>query len=113
MKSTNGTKLRSWVGMLLPPLAWSATLEAVYLTNGYHCLGSNVVWSHISSAIGFALCIAGGLISWSVGAQGGATGRTSSPGRFMRSLGVALAVLFAVLTLAQWLPLIYGVPCNK
>ena len=107
-----GINLSLWVGILLPPLAWSAALEAVYLTNGYACAGSAIGWSHLSSVIGLVLCLAGGLIAWNQ-LPSGNVDTLQGRGKFMAQLGIFLAVLFALLTIAQWLPVIVGVPCGK
>ena len=106
----NESRFWSWVGFLLPPLAWSAALEAVYLTNNYACGGISTVWSHLSSAVGLCLCLLGGFISWS---QLSKTPDANRPRRFLSLLGVVLAAGFALLTIAQWLPVAYGVPCSK
>jgi hypothetical protein len=110
---SSGTLTYAWLGLLLPSAAWAVTLEAVYLTNGYSCAGTNVGWSHLSSALGLVFCLIGGVIAWwSLGAAGDSRNRATVI-HFMGKLGVGSAVLFALLTIAQWLPLIYAIPCNK
>jgi hypothetical protein len=105
-----------WIGMLLPPAAWSVAMEAVYLTDVYTCSGWAIRSSHISSAAGLIFCIIGGFVAWKAMPQ--RTGDSPEPlplsrSVFMSVLGIALAVLFGLLILAQWLPVIYGVPCSK
>ena len=105
-----------WIGMLLPPAAWSVAMEAVYLTDVYTCSGSAIRWSHISSAAGLIFCILGGLIAWKTMPRYTSDDSKTVPlsrSVFMSILGITLAVLFALLIIAQWLPVIYGVPCSK
>jgi hypothetical protein len=116
----DNTSVRSkwllWLGLLLPPSAWSAAMEAVYLTNVYTCAGSAVRWSHISSVTGLIFCVLGGFIAWQSMPPKAANDATTVPisrSMFMAWLGVALAFLFGLLIITQWLPIIYGVPCSK
>jgi hypothetical protein len=105
-----------WTGLLLPPIAWSVAMEAVYLTDVYTCAGSPVRWSHVSSAVGLIFCIVGGIIAWTQIPRQKELDRGSVPisrSFFMAALGCALAVVFGLLIVAQWLPVIYGVPCSK
>jgi hypothetical protein len=105
-----------WLGMLLPPVAWSAVMEAVYLTDVYTCAGSAVRWSHISSTTGLIFCVLGGFIAWQSMPQKAVSDAKTVPisrSLFMAWLGVALAFLFGLLIVAQWLPILYGVPCSK
>ena len=107
-----GYKWRLWIGMLLPPVAWSAAMEAVYLTDVYTCSGSAIRWSHISSAAGLMFCILGGLIAWKAMPRYTAEGSKTVPlsrSAFMSILGIALAVVFWLMLICQMLPLNYGV----
>jgi hypothetical protein len=111
----NQTGWRPWVGLLLAPASWSGALEAIYLTNGYACAGTGVGWSHLAAAVGLVLCVVGGLIAWSLrpNAADKNAARATSRNLLMARVGIGLAFLFGLLTIAQWLPLIYGVPCSK
>ena len=81
-----------------------------------HLHGSAIGWSHLSSAIGFLLCIVGGVIAWMALPKSAVDDDKAGPrsrDAFMAHAGIALAILFALLTIAQWLPVVYGVPCSR
>ena len=107
-----------WIGILLPPVAWAAQLQAVYLTSEKACGDLDFSWNHIVSAVALAAAIIGGAIAWGYwpGGDYQATKESGKPAtrkRFMGIIGFALSILFAVVIFAQWLPTIVGVPCGK
>jgi len=107
-----------WIGILLPPIAWAAQLQAVYLTSEKGCGDLNFSWNHIVSVAALAAALIGGAIAWTFWPSGDyqATkekGKPRTRKRFMGILGVALSIFFTVVIFAQWLPTIVGVPCGK
>ena len=107
-----------WTGLLLPPLAWSADLETVYLFSDYACEYHNFLPNHIASGVFLLISLIGGLIAWNNWLRSGAIWPNGSSGvvassRFLSALGLLSAALFSTLILAQWLPTIVGVPCGK
>jgi hypothetical protein len=107
-----------WVGLLLPPLAWITQLQTVYLTSEYGCATSDFLWNHIASAVAIVLSMIGGIIAWRHWQAGG--GQTDNESalpkdrkQFMALLGILTGVLFTLVIFAQWLPTLFGVPCDK
>ena len=107
-----------WIGILLPAAAWAIQLQTIYLTSEDGCFYQDFKWNHIVSAAMIVLAVIGGIIAWSQWPAGDyeATKEEGKPQvrkQFMGIAGVALAVMFAVLIFAQWLPTLTGVPCGK
>jgi hypothetical protein len=107
-----------WLGFLLPPLAWSAHLETLYLLSEYACFHNNFLPNHVASAVFLILSLIGGAVAWSNWQRSGAEwpDSSSSPisrSLFMSALGLLGGALFSALVFAQWLPTITGVPCGK
>ena len=107
-----------WVGLLLPPIAWIAQLQTLYLTSEYGCTTLDFVWNHVTSVVALVVSAAGGVIAWRLWRSGGS--HTSNEGpkpssrrQFMALLGVLTGALFTVVVFAQWLPTLVGVPCDK
>ena len=107
-----------WIGILLPPAAWAVQLQAMWLTTEYGCAYSIFTWNHVVSIGMLTLSVVGGMIAWQY-LPSGAYEPTKEEGtpevrkRFMGILGIVLSVMFSMLIVAQWLPTILGVPCNK
>jgi hypothetical protein len=111
-------KFRLWVGMQLPPLAWAAYMQTIYLTSEWACHANDLTWNHISAAIAFVLSAGGFFIAYAAWrAAGGGTEDEGDGGdsraQFMALLGIATGVLFTLLIFAQWLPSLMRVPCGK
>jgi hypothetical protein len=108
-----------WVGILLPPVAWAIQLQVLYLTSEDGCFDQDFKWNHIVSGVMLLFTILGGIIAWLYWPEAGNYEATKEKGkpvvrkRFMGILGVGLAITFAVLVFAQWLPTLTGVPCTK
>jgi len=115
---TPHSELLQWVGFLLPPLAWSAGLETLYLFSDHGCDTLNFLPNHIVSAVALILSLVGGAVAWSNWKRSGSEwpGDASGPiprSRFMAALGLLTSALFSTLIIAQWLPTALGVPCGK
>ena len=107
-----------WVALLLPPLAWITQLQTVYLTSEYGCATSDFLWNHIASAVAIVLSVFGGIIAWRHWQAGGGqtdneSERPKDRKQFMALLGILTGVLFTLVIFAQWLPTLFGVPCDK
>lgn len=112
------SELLQWVGLLLPPLAWSVALEVLYLLTDYGCATTNFLPNHIVSAGALVLSLLGGFIAWTNWQRSGGEWPSDASGpiprsRFMAALGLLTSALFSALIIAQWLPTILGVPCVK
>jgi hypothetical protein len=112
------SQLMQWTGFLLPPLAWSISLEALYLFSDYGCAGLNFIPNHIVSLAALILSLLGGAVAWHNWTRSGAQWPNGGSGaiprsRFMAALGLLTSMLFSALIFAQWLPTILGVPCGK
>ena len=107
-----------WVGMLLPPTAWAAQLQTLYLTSEYGCANLDLTWNHIVSLVALVLSLFGGLTAWTQWRTAGSStdveaGRPISRRRFMAMLGILTGALFSTIIVAQWLPTALEVPCGK
>jgi hypothetical protein len=118
--SDAGTRVKfwQWVGILLPPIAWGAQLQALYLTSEYGCRDLDLTRNHVVSVAALVFSIVGGIIANGQRPSGDhesnvEEGRPAARKRFMGLLGVVLAVFFTVVIFAQWLPTLVGVPCGK
>jgi hypothetical protein len=125
METTTETKridvaaaFRLWIGMLLPPVAWLAQLQALYLSSEFGCTNSNFTKNHIVVLI--ALCasligLAFAWLEWTRTRDAAPTdeGDRGSRPRFMALIGIMTGLLFSLLIIAQWIPTLMGVPCDK
>jgi hypothetical protein len=110
--------LRLWIGMLVPPAAWAVQLQSLYLTSEFGCRSSDFTWNHVVVVVALIVSILAGFIAWREWSQSGRSdedegGDRMSRRRFMSLLGVLTSALFSVTILAQWLPTLMGVPCDK
>jgi hypothetical protein len=113
-----GVVFRSWVGILLPPIAWAAQLQTVWLTTEYGCMTADFTWNHVASIVAIVLSLLG--LSIAFGEWRGSGGGTdddeatrTSRRRFMGLIGILTGALFTAVIFAQWLPTLTGVPCDK
>ena len=109
---------RLWIGMLLPAIAWSVSLEVIYLSSEYGCASSNFTFNHVAVVIAFAASLLGGVVAWREWTASGSGydedgGDQNSRRRFMALLGILGSALFSIAILAQWMPTLMGVPCGK
>ena len=113
-----GVSFRLWVGMLLPPIAWAVQLQALWLTSEFGCRQSNFTWNHVVCGLALIVALLAGAIAWWEWNASGATtdedgGDRMSRRRFMALIGILTSALFSVTIIAQWLPTMMGVPCDK
>jgi len=113
-----GKDLPFWIGLLLPPAAWALDLQTLYLSSEFGCYTSNFIWNHVISVVCLLLSATGGLTAWQSWNSVGANMEDESPlpetrKRFMAILGMLTGALFTALIIAQWLPTLVGVPCEK
>jgi hypothetical protein len=113
-----GAGLWLWIGFLLPPIAWAAQLQALWLTSQWGCAVDRFGWNHVVAIAALILSAAGTYIAWTLGkAEPGTPEPTlvkePQTWNFMSILGTVLGVYFTVVIFAQWLPTLTGVPCAK
>jgi len=107
-----GGVFRLWLGLLVPPAAWLAQLQALYLSSEYGCMTSNFTRNHIIVVISLVVSLIGWAIAWREWTKH-REDETDRRARFMALIGVMTGALFSLLILAQWLPTLVGVPCDK
>ena len=100
-----------WLGLLLPPLAWTVQLAVMYAIQPWQCLHpGGIAVSDPISVLAALIALAGGVIAWVERRE--AIAATSQPpdqqlrsrARFMSSLGIALCLLFLLAIIALWIP---------
>ena len=117
-KIERGIVLRSWLGMLLPTVAWITQLEVLWFTSEYGCKHANFTWNHVTSVAALLLALLGFWLSFhELRSAGDGTDDDDATRvarrRFMGLIGVLTGALFATVIVAQWLPTLTGVPCDK
>ena len=109
-----GATFRLWMGMLLPPAAALTLLQALYLTSEYGCTTSDFTRNHIVVVAAFVVSLIGWALAWREWTKSrDADTAQGMRHRFMALIGVMAGALFSLLILAQWLPTLMGVPCDK
>jgi hypothetical protein len=107
--------LQLWIGLLLPPAAWAMQMEALYLSSEYGCASRDFTWNHVVVVCGLVLSIIGLFTAWRQWSRSDSP--SDDPGMslrgFMSTLGMLSGALFTVTIIAQWLPTLTGVPCDK
>ncbi len=113
-----GAAFRLWIGLLLPPAAWIAQLQALYLSSEFGCATSNFTKNHIVVVVALVVALIGWAFAWHEWTKtrddaAVDTGERDTRSRFMALVGVMSGALFSLLIVAQWLPTLTGVPCDK
>ncbi|HET7601750.1 MAG TPA: hypothetical protein VFK36_01950 [Gemmatimonadales bacterium] len=107
------------LGVLLPPVAMLAGMQAGYAVVDKLCRsGTNPGSSlHVVRVVTLLVVLGAGVMAWrqlhSVGVhEPGNAGDRTSRVRLLGWLGIASAVLFAVVVIAQWLPVFFLDMCT-
>ena len=104
-------------GVLVPPLATLAGMEASYALVGPACTSGNTLALHVTRLVTLLIVVGAGLVAWRewrvVGVEHPGDG--GSPGtraRFLSWVGVFAAGLFSLVVVAQWLAGFFLSPCQ-
>lgn len=107
-----------WAGVLAGPLAMLIQLQVNYALVLWAC-GAGREWAlHLTALLALVVTVAGGSLSWRNRRRMGAGWEDEGAGviprsRFMAVVGVLASVLFALVIVAQWIPIfVYG-PCDR
>jgi hypothetical protein len=109
--------IRYWAGLLLPAIGWFYGLSSAYMLVERACVRDGWRWSPaLVTGAWLVVVIAGGLLSWANLARVGRRAGTQHPlmegrARLMAILGVAGALLFGALLVAQLLSTVVIGPC--
>lgn len=109
--------LSLWAGVLAAPTAFLLNLQVGYLLATVECR-SATPWLHLSSLLMLLLALGGGALAWrdwrrSGGEWPGDGGSVVARSRFLSVLGMLGSALFALVILAQWLPVLFLGPCRE
>jgi hypothetical protein len=107
-------KLSLWAGVLLGPVAWAVQLQAGYALSRFSYEQRWLTAVHHAVSAASLLIVVGALVlAWRDwhrigrgqprGIEGGVPGRS----RFMAVLGMFTSALFALVILAQWVPVFF------
>src|SRR6476620_10455427 len=89
-----GAAFRLWIGMLLPPAAWLAQLQALYLSSEFGCATSNFTRNHIVVIVALIVSLIGWAIVWREWTKSRDDGGAQMRHRFMALIGVLTGALF-------------------
>lgn len=113
-KETPGL-LRLWGGLLAGPTAFLSNLQINYMLATLAC-DDAVPWLHLTALATLALAGGGGALAWHEWRRTGGEwpGEAEGPvprSRFMAMLGLLTSALFALVIVAQWIPVFILGPC--
>jgi len=98
----------AWLGMLGPPTIWLTNFEIIYARVLPACAIKSNIWLIITSLIALALIAGCGFLAIrELGTPGENKAR-----RFMAQVGVMLASLFTLVTIAQIIAMLINDPCS-
>lgn len=107
--------LSLWGGVMLAPAAFLLNLQITYAVVTLNCSDAEP-WLHLSSLATLLLALGGGWLAWREWRRTGegwpGDGEGAVPrSRFLAVLGLLSSSLFALVILAQWLPVLVLGPC--
>jgi hypothetical protein len=109
-----------WFGLLAGPIAWSLRLLISYPLVPVACAQGASSLLHLVSALFLLVALAGGAVAWwsyrqlrakERSGRGGADDWTMERTRFMVLLSLLVSGLFALVIVAEWLPVFFTDPC--
>ena len=107
-----------WFGVLGGPIAWAMQLQANYALVPPACQNGDLKRVHMVSAICLLLTV-GALVvargSWAKTKNKTPGSREPAEARsaFMGLLGMLISLLFALVIIAQWMPVLFFNPCEQ
>lgn len=110
-----------WAAILAGPVAWVANHMLLYVISSWSCATGQEWALHLTAALCTLGCAAGFWIGWqawqrageALGHGEGRAEEVSAPRtRFMGAVGMAASVLFFLVILSQWLPVLVLGPCE-
>ena len=104
-------------GVLVPPLATLAGMEASYALVGPACSSGHALALHLTRLVTLLIVVGAGLLAWrewrAVGIEHpGDGGSPGTRGRFLSWVGVLAAGLFTLVVIAQWIAAFFLSPCQ-
>lgn len=109
------TLLSQWAGVLLGPLGWALHLQVSYTLATFACEDVYRLSLHATSLVSLLIAFAGlyfGWRNWQASRDAAPPGHRVARSRFMAASGVALSVFFAIVIVAQWIPMFFLEPCR-
>jgi hypothetical protein len=109
---------RLWAGVLAGPLAMLIQLQVNYALVLWACAAGREWALHLVTLLALLITIAGGLLSWRNWRRAGAVWEDEGAGvlprcRFMAAVGILVGILFALVIVAQWIPIFMYGPCQR
>ena len=98
-----------WISILSGPVAFAINLESRYALVQWACFNHRTWSLHVISATTLVASIGGALLGW---AMLGRLARDAERERFMAMSGFILGAIFALTTLANWIPQFFLTPCD-
>jgi len=117
--STNAAGLLAlWVGVLGPPLAYLCNHLFTYMMVSWSCATQTRWTLHLVPLLTLIIALAAGALAWRNWKRAGREWPGSGAGviprsRFLAMLGMMLSAFFALLILAQWVPIFILAPCTR
>ena len=111
--------LRMWLALATPPLVWFAAQSAGYFFVSWACARLNGEWLlHAIALVSTALCVGAGLLAFALLRDVGPSGGDDRDDRvhrtrFLARLGIAGAIIFALIVVVQWIAIAILDPCMQ
>ena len=110
-------RLRLWLALGVPPVAWFAALNLAYFFVAWACMRENgELVLHAITLGGLAASAAAGVAAWGMLTDVEPKGQDDhddrpSRTRFLSRLGLAGAIVFSLILVVQWLAILILEPC--
>jgi hypothetical protein len=105
-----------WFGVLGGPLAWAMQLQTNYALLPHACDTENLKWVHIASAAFLLLALSAVFVA-AMDRKKARPVTSHEPlearRSFMGRLGILTSSLFALVIIAQWIPVLFFNPCQQ
>lgn len=112
------SRLRLWLGLLVPGAVFLLALSAEYALVPEACARNDTTLLHVIALVSLIVALAGGGLAWREWSALGRGWPGEEPGpvarsRFMAVLGMMTSAMFSLVIVAQWMPMLILNPCIR
>lgn len=117
-KSEARRNYAEWLGLLAGPIAWALNLQTNYILVQSATATGNVLPLYFTNLFFFAIAVSGGILSWRIAGRlkhesSDAPPKDLNRQRFLVHLGMLSSALFALIIVAQTIPVSMLNPAQK